>query len=582
MSQIAPNNINGNFPVYGQDNPTQGFRDNFTNIKNNFTIAKSEIEDLQDKSILKSPLIGTVLDNDLNGSILTNPQLRAWTQAFIDLGSLAGPTDIDFNIGNFQKITTQGTVEVNIINWPASQGVGVAGYAVMRLWFVVTDVTHTIQLPAEVSIGTDDLANFDTATNSLRFDVPGNFVFDISSADGGESYLIFDNTRNRVRFRDPSFYFNPDISPVLLIGFQDVLELAVGLAREGDTVQIRGSQTNYAGVLEHGNTPGIGVGRLETQVDQLSGNANTAGYSLATTRAFIDNNGDFTTDQRALVTSNDYIGYYNFLGLSLDPTTFPGSFDPAFTEFASIRSFVNGYVGFGQTGNLVPGGNLVILTKKDGILNDGIGYLHPALSLENDQSTHFYGAQTSHGAEVSSGYQYQDLDVDVEVPVSADTPVVILDSGTSATISTANILLPAASRTRDGQRLTIAANCTVSSINFLNSATTTYLNDAYSNYRSLLTVYSNPYIQPGMVAYAAPYYTSNQVVLAVIPDTPHTPGGLYSTLVMSANIEANATPAITDISFYTGTNYNNTPTSAVSGDAHNWIFRSANSTWYKI
>jgi hypothetical protein len=199
--------------------------------------------------------------------------------------------------------------------------------------------------------------------------------------------------------------------------------------------------------------------------------------------------------------------------------------------------------------------------------------------LENDQSAHFYGAQISHGAEVSSGYQYQDLDVNVEVPVSADTPVVILDSGTSATISTANILLPAASRTRDGQRLTIAANCTVSSINFLNSATAVYLDDGYSNYRSLLVVYSNPYIQPGMVAYSPPYYTTPTVVLAVIPDDP-APG--ISVIVMSANIEANATPTVTNINFYTDTNYNNTPTSAVSGDAHHWIFRSANSTWYKI
>jgi hypothetical protein len=105
------------------------------------------------------------------------------------------------------------------------------------------------------------------------------------------------------------------------------------------------------------------------------------------------------------------------------------------------------------------------------------------------------------------------------------------------------------------------------------------LDDGYNNYRSLLVVFSNPYIQPGMVAYSPPYYTDGQVVLAVIPDTP---GPGTSVIVMSANANTSGTPTVTNINFYTGTNYNNTPTSAVSGDAHNWIFRSANSTWYKI
>jgi len=46
-SNINPNNINGNFPVAGQDNDSQGFRDNFTNILNNFTQAATEITTLQ-------------------------------------------------------------------------------------------------------------------------------------------------------------------------------------------------------------------------------------------------------------------------------------------------------------------------------------------------------------------------------------------------------------------------------------------------------------------------------------------------------------------------------------------------------
>jgi hypothetical protein len=46
-SLINPLNIDSTFPVAGQDNDTQGFRDNFTNIQNNFSVAANEITTLQ-------------------------------------------------------------------------------------------------------------------------------------------------------------------------------------------------------------------------------------------------------------------------------------------------------------------------------------------------------------------------------------------------------------------------------------------------------------------------------------------------------------------------------------------------------
>jgi hypothetical protein len=46
-STINPNNIDTTYPIAGQDNDTQGFRDNFRNIKNNLNTARLEITDLQ-------------------------------------------------------------------------------------------------------------------------------------------------------------------------------------------------------------------------------------------------------------------------------------------------------------------------------------------------------------------------------------------------------------------------------------------------------------------------------------------------------------------------------------------------------
>ena len=47
MSTIDDTSIDQTFPVAGQDNNSQGFRDNFSTIKNNFTITKRYLKKLK-------------------------------------------------------------------------------------------------------------------------------------------------------------------------------------------------------------------------------------------------------------------------------------------------------------------------------------------------------------------------------------------------------------------------------------------------------------------------------------------------------------------------------------------------------
>jgi hypothetical protein len=79
-SAINPNDIDGTYPVAGQDNNSQGFRDNFTNTKTNFQYAANEITDLQSKAVLKAALIGTNLDNDMAGSPLSNANISDFSE----------------------------------------------------------------------------------------------------------------------------------------------------------------------------------------------------------------------------------------------------------------------------------------------------------------------------------------------------------------------------------------------------------------------------------------------------------------------------------------------------------------------
>ena len=98
-SNINPNNIDTTYPIAGQDNDSQGFRDNFTNIKTNFEYAETEIDDLQAKGIFKSALTGTTLDNDMAGGLVENMKTQGFRATRIALGAVTGTATIDYNAG---------------------------------------------------------------------------------------------------------------------------------------------------------------------------------------------------------------------------------------------------------------------------------------------------------------------------------------------------------------------------------------------------------------------------------------------------------------------------------------------------
>ena len=59
-SNINTSGINTSYPIAGQDNDTQGFRDNFSSIKFNFTTAAAEITALQANVLASNTAIGTL------------------------------------------------------------------------------------------------------------------------------------------------------------------------------------------------------------------------------------------------------------------------------------------------------------------------------------------------------------------------------------------------------------------------------------------------------------------------------------------------------------------------------------------
>ena len=182
-SAINPNNIDGAYPVAGQDNNSQGFRDNFTNTKTNFEYAAEEITDLQNKVVLKAALTGSTLNNDMLGSLLSNVQLQDVSQTRVALGTLSGSVTINYAAGSIQTVTTNGSVSLAFTNFPAAGATGVVSVVV-----TVSSVAHTLTLPAAVSVNTIGIPGL--TSNVITFASTGVYTFVFSTSDGGTAITV--------------------------------------------------------------------------------------------------------------------------------------------------------------------------------------------------------------------------------------------------------------------------------------------------------------------------------------------------------------------------------------------------------
>ena len=112
-SNINYLSINENFPVAGQDNDTQVFRDNFDTIKTSLRNASTEITSLQTDTAKLN------LDNDfelkkIQRAVLQNNR----TQKFNGGTVTATPTTIDYENGDYQIYNIGATLSMDFLNFP--------------------------------------------------------------------------------------------------------------------------------------------------------------------------------------------------------------------------------------------------------------------------------------------------------------------------------------------------------------------------------------------------------------------------------------------------------------------------------
>jgi len=188
-SSINPNNIDGTYPIAGQDNDSQGFRDNFTNIKNNFTFAYDELTDLQSKAVLKSALTGGSINNDMAYAQLISPQLLKSVETVNNLGTKTGSFTISWADAHFQYYTTSGNTTLAFSNWPTS-----AYYTKLRLQITTDTTNRTVTFPAAVSVGLSDIQG--AVGQVVTLPTAGVYLFELTTLDNGSTITIQDLLRN--------------------------------------------------------------------------------------------------------------------------------------------------------------------------------------------------------------------------------------------------------------------------------------------------------------------------------------------------------------------------------------------------
>jgi hypothetical protein len=254
-SQINPSNIDATYPVAGQPNNTQGFRDNFTATQTNFNYAATEITDLQNKAVLKAALTGTTLDNNMNDALLYAAKIQDFSATAVNLTTTSGPVTVDYTTGHYQRLApSTGSVSLGFVKWPPS-----GSYGYLKLQIVITNIAYTVTLPAAVTLGVTGIQGYSGGV--ITFAATGTYEFGFGTSDGGTTITVFDLNRPL------SYYTNP----VTIASTANSTSTTTGALKVAGGVGIAGNL--YVGGDIFGNV---------SITDLTLGNVSASGYISAT------------------------------------------------------------------------------------------------------------------------------------------------------------------------------------------------------------------------------------------------------------------------------------------------------------
>lgn len=172
IDQSVINGIDGAYPVAGQDNDSQGFRDNFSAIKTTLTSAATDIANL-DTNTAKLNVANNFLGNDVSGA-----NFIANTTKVYGVGTVSASQNISWLNGDYQTLTAgNSALTLTLTDWPAD---GKMGF--LRL-VVLSNQSSTITW----SVGAGTLRKHSDFPSSFVINsAVSPIIVDFWSSDGGD------------------------------------------------------------------------------------------------------------------------------------------------------------------------------------------------------------------------------------------------------------------------------------------------------------------------------------------------------------------------------------------------------------
>lgn len=196
-SEINDTSIDETYPVAGIDNDTQGFRDNFNIIKQNFITSKSEITDLQDNTVKITE------NNNMRGSYIIDATLKAVNEVVVNKGlaqqddSEPAPAvddlEINYTDGHYHiwnLAPEDRDITFTLTNFPAGRLTGEEGedrFARIRVELIPQDAVENGEILVSFDVEAGGTIYYSTNISDVPFRLSTNdpYVYEFWSTDGG-------------------------------------------------------------------------------------------------------------------------------------------------------------------------------------------------------------------------------------------------------------------------------------------------------------------------------------------------------------------------------------------------------------
>jgi len=176
-SAIVSTPIDATFPIAGQDNNSQGFRDNFSYIKTGLATAASELTSLQLNTAK------TNVDNDFNGVKIANAQTKMLYGTVLSSGTISGATNIDVRDAEYFSYTFASNITLTFSNWPVSDR-----FAKVRIDIKCDGSARTINFATTSGTVISDSGltlPFTTGTSAVK-----HYIFEAWTINGGNTVFV--------------------------------------------------------------------------------------------------------------------------------------------------------------------------------------------------------------------------------------------------------------------------------------------------------------------------------------------------------------------------------------------------------